>query len=226
MKTTITEETTIPNTTVWLVTDGDLVAVSNNLIKNLNLNDWVHPDTSERRIYGAAQFVMEMLDDPDHYRSLVWSRYNNYGTSFGMRTYWDLTIPLGFYSDIIDIQDKFLDEKFLDYKEKDELYKKLLSLIQEETKKIFIENDKSNYTRSNEEFWITKIKKGMEELNTHHDDSDFNKTYNDWMYNILYLLHESFWEAYIKKYGEFYRTEQEKTYIETAKVRSKDITVK
>lgn len=211
--TTITEETTIPKTTVWLVTDGDLVAVSNNLIKNLNLNSWVHPDTSERRIYWPAQFVMEMLDDKDNYRNLSWLQFTNY-EAFWLYTHSNNTLPQWLYHNIITLQGK------------EDAYKELLSLIQEETKNIFIENDKSNYTRSNEEFRITKVKKSMEELNIHHDDSDFNKTYNDWMYNILYLLHESFWDAYREKYGEYYRTEQEKTDIETAKVKSKDITVK
>lgn len=213
MKTTITEETTIPNTTVWLVTDGDLVAVSNNLIKNLNLNSWVHPDTSERRIYGSAQLVMDMLDDKDNYRNLAWLKFD-YSKAFWMYTYSDNTLPQWLYTAIINLQGQ------------EDAYKKLLWLVAEETKNIFIENDKGNYTKSNEEFRITKVKKGMKELNTYDDDSDFNKTYNDWMYNILYLLHESFWEAYREKYGEYYRTEQEKTDIETAKVRSKDITVK
>ncbi len=190
------------------------------LLKELTLNNGVHPETSESRIYGSAQFVMEVLDNPDHYRTLAWIKHHDYGTAFGMYTHWDLTIPLGFFHKIINIQDKFLDDKFSDYKNKDELYKKLLSLIQNETKNIFKENDTSNYTKSNEEFRITKIKKWMEELNQHSYDSEFNRSYNNWMYNILYLLHESFWEAYFKKYWDYFTTPERKKEIEGMKNRA------
>ena len=182
------------------------------LKKKLNSNDWVSPETSERRIYGPAQFVMEMLDDKDNYRTIAWLRFdNNY--AFWLYTHWNNTLPQGLFSKVIALQGK------------ENAYKELLWLIQEETKNIFIENDKSNYTKSSEEFRITKIKKGMEELNQHRSDSEFNKKYNDWMYNVLYLLHESFWEAYLKKYWDYFTTPERAEEVKKMKERAKNIKV-
>ena len=184
----------------------------NFLKKTLNLNDWVHPETSERRIYGAAQLVMNMLDNKDNYRDLAWLRFSdNY--AFWLYTHWNNTLPQGLFSKIITLQGK------------ENSYKELLWLIQEETKNIFIENDKSIYTKSSEEFRITKIKKGMEELNQHRNDTEFNKKYNDWMYSILYLLHESFWEAYLNKYWDYYETPERKEEIQKMKERAKNIKI-
>lgn len=180
--------------------------------KKINFNDGVHPETSEARIYRPAQFVMQMLDDPDNYRDLAWVRFDN-NQVFWLYTYWNNTLPEGFFSDVIKLQGK-----------KDS-YKELLWLVQKETNAIFIENDTSDAIKSNEEFQITKIKKGMEELNQHKNDSEFNQKYNDWMYSILYLLHESFWQAYRKKYWDYYQTEDQKDALEKMKERAKNVKV-
>lgn len=180
--------------------------------KTINFNDGVHPETSESRIYGPAQFVMQMLDDPDNYRDLAWVRFDN-NHAFWLYTYGNNNLPNGLFSNIVKLQGR------------DNSYKELLWLVQKETKEIFKENDKSNYTKSNEEFRIAKVKKWMEELNLHRQDSWFNEKYNDWMYNILYLLHESFWQAYREKYGEYYRTEEEKEEVEKMKERAKNVKV-
>ena len=182
------------------------------LNKTINLNDWVNPETSESRISGAAQLVMEMLDNDENYRNIAWLRFSD-NHAFWLYTHWNNTLPRGLFRNIVNLQGK------------ENAYKELLWLIQKETKIIFIENDKSGYTKSSEEFRITKVKKGMEELNQHRNDSEFNKQYNDWMYNVLYLLHESFWEAYSKKYWEYYRTEEQKQEIEAMKERSKNTKV-
>lgn len=182
------------------------------LKKKLILNDWVNPETSESRIYWPAQFVMEMLDNPDNYRTLAWLRFgDNY--EFWLYAHWNDALPQGIFSKIITLQGK------------ENAYKELLWLIQKETKNIFIENDKSNYTKSSEEFRITKIKKSMEELNQHKNDSEFNQKYNDWMYNILYLLHESFWETYLKKYWDYYESPERKEEVKKMQERSKNVKI-
>ncbi len=182
------------------------------LKKILIANDWVHPETSERRIYGAAQYVMDMLDDPNNYHTLSWLRFSD-NSAFWLYTYWINNLPMGFLNTIIKLQ-----------WQKD-AYKTLLSLVQNETKEIFKENDKSNYTRSSEEFRITKVKKGLLELNEHRNDSKFNLDYNDWMFQILYLLHESFGNEYLKKYGNYYQTEKQKEELEAMKERTKQVKI-
>jgi hypothetical protein len=181
------------------------------LRKLLNLNDWLHPETTEQRIYGAAQFVMDMLDDPDKYRTLSWLSLKD-NSAFWLYTYWANNLPFGLFTAIIKLQGQ------------EDTYRKLLWLIQNQTKNIFKQYDKGNYTKNSEEFRITKVKKGLVELNQHRSDSEFNKEYNDWMYNILYLLHESFGNEYYKKYGDYYRTDEQKKEVEAMK--DKHVTIK
>jgi hypothetical protein len=136
---------------------------------------------------------------------------NNY--SFGMYTYGYNALPAWFLSKVISLQGK------------EDAYKEMLWLVQTETKNIFTDNLKDNYTKSGEEFWITKIKKSMQEVKQHNNDSSFNQKYNDWMYNILYLLHESFWEAYFKKYWDYFTTQERKSEVDKMKARSQNIKI-